>query len=74
MDVDRRDDRAEWLRREGGIEGRRGEVNKKNDRAGGGQIISEGRRQERGIMREERSGKQSDLVRKEKMRLEVACV
>lgn len=42
--VDRRDDRAEWLRREGGIEGRTAEVNKKNYSTGGGQIMIERRR------------------------------
>lgn len=33
--VDRRDDGAEWLRREGGIEGRTVEVNKKKCSTGG---------------------------------------
>lgn len=41
---DRRDDRTEWLRREGGIEGRMAEVDKKNYSTGGGQIMIEGRR------------------------------
>lgn len=42
--VDRRDDRAEWLRREGGIEGRTSELNKKNYSTGGRQIMIYGRR------------------------------